>query len=98
MVDRNLIVPFRRFTSLKECDLIIVQALGIDRSRTYTGGRQTKAEMWQGWIDACFEENKKRLTAWEAEFLIETRDWLDRTGKLPQWRQEKLEEIYTEKT
>lgn len=53
---------------------------------------------YRGWIDACLNESKKRLTKFEEEFLASVDDDLDRTGYLSERRIEILEQIYTEKT
>ena len=56
------------------------------------------ADKWRGWIDACANEARKRLTPWEQDFLESISDQLTNRGWLSGRQIEILERIYTEKT
>lgn len=40
-------------------------------------------------------ENERRVTKWEMNFIEETGEQFDDKGRIPQWRYDKLEELYS---
>ena len=97
MIDRDLIIPFRKHT-LAECVQIIEQAVN-PRKYLWQGKRTeiTKQEVWREWIDACLTESTERLTPWETNFIESISDTLTYSGDLSLKQVEILERIYTEK-
>lgn len=55
-------------------------------------------EVLQSWIDAIFNEASDDLNEWEATFMNDIDVKVRLKGELSQAQEEKLEQIYTEKT
>lgn len=96
MIDRNLIVPFRKH-SLVECSEIIRQATNPKGYSWTPLTKQDEQTIWRGWIDACLTEASKPLTKWEQDFIQSISDDLTFKGSLSDKQVEVLERIYTEK-
>lgn len=94
MIDRNLIVPYRRHT-LAECHEIIRQAAGM---HSVPRPLADKIQNHEEWLYACLNEAKKPLNKWEMDFLTSVSNQLDRDESLTDRQIAKLEQIYSEKT
>lgn len=55
-------------------------------------------EVLRSWADAIIDEASDELTDWENKFIIDIEVRLARGSTLTQSQEEKLEQIYTEKT
>lgn len=55
-------------------------------------------EVIQSWIDAILEEASDKINDWEANFIDSIQTSLNRYGKLTEAQENKLENIYAEKT
>ena len=96
MIDRNLIVPFRKHT-LVECSEIIRQAVNPKGFTWQAAPKQDEQTIWRSWIDACLTEASKPLSKWEQDFIQSISDDLTFKGTLSEKQVEVLERIYTEK-
>ena len=97
MIDRNLIVPFRKHT-LAECSEIIRQVINPQSFEWKAAPKPDDQTLWRSWIDACLTEATKPLSKWEQDFLQSISDDLTFKGSLSEKQVEVLERIYTEKT
>ena len=96
MIDRNLIVPYRKHT-LEECSEIIRLVVNFQGHTWKAAPQPDDQTLWRSWIDACLMEAKKPLNKWEQDFLKSISDDLTFTGRLSGPQVEVLERIYTEK-
>jgi hypothetical protein len=60
--------------------------------------KPTEPEVLQSWIDALQYEASDDLSDWESNFVNDMANRLMRGSTLTQSQEEKLEEIYAEKT
>ena len=95
MIDRSLIVPYRKNT-LTECSEIIQQVVNPGCYRWKAAPKPDAQTLWRSWINACLTEATKPLSKWEQDFLQSISDDLTFTGKLSDKQIETLERIYTE--
>ena len=96
MIDRNLIVPFRKHT-LAECSEIIRQVINPQSFEWKAAPKPDDQTLWRSWIDACLTEASKPLTERERDFLISIADDLTYTSSLSEHQVKWLESVYTEK-
>lgn len=96
MIDRDLIVPWRKHT-LAECSEIIRQAINPGGFEWKAAPKLDNQTLWRSWIDACLTEASKPLSKWEQDFVQSISDDLTFKGALSEKQVEVLERIYTEK-
>lgn len=57
-----------------------------------------ETEVLQSWIDAILNEASDDLSDWESKFIVDVEMRLARGSQLTQSQEQKLEEIYADKT